>query len=73
MPYRIYYSDPTSSTAHNSGLINDEVLAQVVNGQGRPFVQLEGRTGEVYVAISKIFKIEKADPASERPAAMRLG
>jgi hypothetical protein len=73
MPYRIYYSDPTSSTGHNSGLINDTVLGEVVKGQGRSFVQLEGRTGEVYVAVSNIFKIEKGDPASERPAAMRLG
>jgi hypothetical protein len=68
MPYRIYVEDPASKDGYATSLINDQEASRIINGQGRPFVQLEARTIEIYVAVKQIYKIEKAGEGEQRLA-----
>ena len=65
MTYRVYFHDPSSSSGYSTGMINDTVLRAVVNGTGQAFVQLIDRRGEVYAAVSSIFKIERKNEGEE--------
>jgi hypothetical protein len=68
MSYRIHYFDRTGRDGYATGLVNEHEGARIVNGQGRPFVQLEGRQDEVYIAVSQVFKVEKAGVGENKPA-----
>lgn len=72
MSYKIYFEDPANKdSGYNYGSINDQEGVRVVNGQGRPFVQLEDRKGEVFIAVSRIYKIEGGTTENKPASAYR--